>query len=406
METIIPEESTIEYLKGVKIEDIFPKSLEIESKKNIEILSKEQPENDIHIIPNFKLEKNFKDKIKLFPESSINCICSFNNILLIACNGEVKLYDIENNFEYYGSIKTPDQDKNILCLACTEIDNILYCILGGEFSSIHVVDILSVEELTGYQLIGHKNKVYQLEIHPKTKELLLSASKDCTVRLWNFRRSELLSIFGGPYSFESDVLCIDWNPSGDYFVGSGVDCVVSIYKIDELIQKNIELSLNQKKVKVLLKSLPYYSCGNIHDNLIDCIKYNNKFIISKSVDGIIKEWLPFKDINGNNSFFLINIFVFHTKQFILGIKFAFADNNIIVGNELGQIFLFNKNKTEMTQEVKEHPFFQNNYTQLISVDSKKNDILLKCNHYNPFYKILFFGSDKGDVYIYNLEKDE
>ena len=160
-----------------------------------------------------------------------------------------------------------------------------------------------------------------------------------------------------------------------------------------------------EKVKTLLKSLPYYSCGNIHDNLIDCIKYNKKFIISKSVDGIIKEWLPFKDTNGNDSFFLINIFVYKTKQLILGIKFSFFDDNIVVGNELGQIFLFDKNKTEMTDEVKEHPFFQNNYTKLISVDDKKNDILLKCNNYNPFYKIIFFGSDKGDVYIFNILKD-
>ena len=237
-------------------------------------------------------------------------------------------------------------------------------------------------------------------------EILLSAGKDCTIRLWNFKSAELLVIFGGPYSFESDVLCMDWNETGDTFVGSGVDCVVRIYKIDELIMKNIEISLQRKeKVKTLIKSLPFYSCGKIHDNLIDCIKYNNKFIISKSVDGIIKEWLPSKDIAGNDSFFLINIFVFNTKQFIFGIKFALCNNNIIIGNELGQIFLFDKHKTEMTDEVKEHPFFQNKYTQLVSVDDKKNDILLKCVNYNPFYEIIFFGSDKGDVYIYNLSKE-
>ena len=97
--------------------------------------------------------------------------------------------------------------------------------------------------------------------------------------------------------------------------------------------------------------------------------------------------------------------MYKTKQLILGIKFSFFDDNIVVGNELGQIFLFDKNKTEMTDEVKEHPFFQNNYTKLISVDDKKNDILLKCNNYNPFYKIIFFGSDKGDVYIFNILKD-
>ena len=411
METITPEKETIEYLEKMKLEDIFPKSLDLENKESNKISINEEPleineNNDNYDVENIKLVKDQKFHIKLPSESTINCICSYNNILLIASNAEVRLYDIEENFKYCGSINVPEKDKFILCLACTEIDNILYGLIGGEFSCIHVIDILSIEEITGFQLIGHKNKVYQLEFYPKSKEILLSAGKDCTIRLWNFKRSELLCIFGGPLSFESDVLCIDWNHNGEFFVGAGVDCVVRIYKIDEIINKNIELSFRKnEKIKTLIKSKPYFSCGNIHDNLIDCIKYNNKFIISKSVDGIIKEWLPFKDVNDNDSFFLINIFVFNTKQLILGIKFSFFDNNIIIGNELGQIFLFEKHKTEMNNEVKEHPFFKNNYTQLVFVDAKKNDILLKCNNYNPMFKYIFFGSNKGDVYIYNLKND-
>ena len=403
METIIPEDSTIKFLKKMEMKDIF--SLDEEKKLNEEedfdlINNEYNSENSI------KLEKNLKENIKVSSESSINCIYSINNLLLIACNDEVKIYDIKNNFEIYGSIKLSESDKGILCMACSEIDNILYCLIGGEFSSIHVVDILSFDEITGYQLIGHKNKIYQIEVHPNIKEIILSAGKDCTVRLWNFKKPELLCIFGGPYSFESDVLCIDWNEPGEYFVGSGVDCVVRIYKLDELIMKSIKSSLEKNtKQKTLIKSLPYYSCGNIHDNLIDCVKYNHNFIISKSVDGIIKEWKPLKDATGKDSFFLINIFVFNTKQLILGIKFAFFENNIVIGNELGQIFLFDKNRTEMTNEVKEHPFFQNNYTQLVAVDDKKKDILLKCVNYNPFYEIIFFGADKGEVYIYNIKKD-
>ena len=403
METIIPEKATIEYLKKIEIKDMLPRFLDIEKKQN-SLNEEEMESNYLNNTKNIKLEKNIKGSIKIFPESSINCIYSCKNLLLIACKDEIKLYNISNNYEFYGSIKIQEKDMNILCLSCTEIDDILYGVIGGEFSSIHVINILSFEELTGHQLIGHKNKVYQLLFHPYKNEILLSAGKDCTVRLWNIKKAELLCIFGGPLSFESDVLCIDWKNTGEFFVGSGVDTKVRIYKIEELILNNIELSLqNKTKIKTLIKSIPYFSCGNIHDNLIDCIKYNNEFIISKSVDGIIKEWLPFKDLNGSNSFFLVNIFFFETKQLILGIKFNLLDNNsIIIGNELGQIFLFSKHNSEMTKEVKEHPFFQNNYSQLVLVNGKKCDILLRCNNYNPLYNIIFFGSDKGDIYIYNL----
>ena len=419
METIIPQAETIEFLKQLEIKDIFPKSIDSlldYNKNNLIQITKDIANNtnnketqtikneikeEMVINQNFKLSKNEKEIIKLGSFNEVKCIFSYNNILLISINNELKLYDISDNYEYNGSIKIPGNDINILCVACTEINNILYGVIGGDFSCIHVVDILSIQELTGYQLIGHKNKVYQLEFHPHNNYLVLSASKDCTVRLWNFKRPELLVIFGGPDSFESDVLCIDWDYTGEYFVGSGVDCVVRIYKIEELIQNAIKLSMEKKKVTTILKSSPYFSCSDIHDNLIDCIKYNHKFIISKSVDGIIKEWLPFKDINGQNSFFLINIFAFNTKQLILGIKFCFVENNIIVGNELGQIFLFDKLNTELSKEVCEHPFFQNNATQIINV---KDNVLFKNINYNSLYNLLFFGGNNGEVYIYNLEK--
>lgn len=418
METIIPEIETIDYLRQMKLTNIFPESInsltnkEKISENNIININEEINFAQNNNIQSYKLEKNLKGKIKLkqlasnnlSTEININYICSYNNILFISNNNELYLYDISDNYELYGRIKTPGEDKNILCLACTEFNDVLYCVMGGEFSSIHVIDVLAVQELTGYQLIGHKNKVYQLEFHPYNKNILLSASKDCTVRLWNFKIPELLVIFGGPNSFESDVLCIDWDNKGEYFVGSGVDCVVRIYKIDKLIQDCINLSMdnrNKGKIKTLLKSLPYFSCNDIHDNLIDCIKYNNKFIISKSVDGVIKEWLPFKDINGQNSFFLINIFVFNTKQLILGIKFCFVDNNIIVGNEMGEIFLFNKEKSEISREVCDHNFFQNNYTQKIKIE---NNILLKNVHFNSFYNLIFFGGNTDEIYIYHLSK--
>lgn len=421
METIIPEKETIEQLNRLKLKDLFPKSIDNldqakEENKKSSLTDKEGTKkgNDSHEVmkedkyingkkKEYRLEK-FDTSIIKFNNSisEINSITSYNNILLISSKNELKLYDISENFALYGTFKTPGTNKNILCLAVCELNDVLYCVIGGEFASLHVIDILGVQELTGHQLIGHKNKVYQLAFHPQNKSLLLSASKDCTVRLWNFKLPELLVIFGGPQSFESDVLCIDWNSTGDQFVGSGVDCMVRIYKIDQLIKNHIDSSLNQKGVKTLLKSMPFFKCSDVHDNLIDCIKFNNKFIISKSVDGIIKEWLPFQDCNGFNSFFLINIFVFKTKQLILGIKFFFKNDFIVVGNELGQIFLFNKEKTELSEEVSNHYFFQNNPTQII--DNRPKEILLRQIEYNSFYNIFFFGGNNGEIYLYKLKE--
>ena len=72
---------------------------------------------------------------------------------------------------------------------------------------------------------------------------------------------------------------------------------------------------------------------------------------------------------------------------------------------MGQIFLFNKRKTEIKNEVSNHHFFQNNYSQVIRVN-KSNDILLKNINYNPYYNLLFFGGNNGEVYIYELKKEK
>ena len=96
METITPEKETIEYLEKMKLEDIFPKSLDLENKESNKISINEEPlefneNNDNYDVENIKLVKDQKFHIKLPSESTINCICSYNNILLIASNAEVRL---------------------------------------------------------------------------------------------------------------------------------------------------------------------------------------------------------------------------------------------------------------------------------------------------------------------------
>ena len=133
METIIPQVETIECLSKMKLKDIFPQSIyslnnnnqnqmESENKSNYtdnnnnnnintsEIYTQQM--NDIRTSSSYKLEKNLKDKIKVMQNNTINCIYSYNNILLISNNNELKLYDISDNFELYGSIKMPGYDKN------------------------------------------------------------------------------------------------------------------------------------------------------------------------------------------------------------------------------------------------------------------------------------------------------
>lgn len=403
MELTTIDDQTYAYLSSLQLSDMFPSSIfypKIQEKlftdAHIEDMKNNNSRKQYNLIqkltpPSVHFEKN----------SPITCIKVLNNVLAVCGGNIMKVYNIQTNYELINTYELSEK-KPLNTLALTEIEEQgeILCALGGESPVIRVINILEGKEKVNNQLIGHRSEIFDLKFNPKITQILLSSSKDCTVRLWNTLNGDQLIIFGGPDAHLAEVLCIDWHISGDLFVSGSVDNSIKIYNITERMNELIVKSLeNKKTIKTLIKNFPYYSCSDIHENYIDCVRFNGNFIISKSVDGIIKEWLPMFKTEGQY-YYLINTYIYEVKEKIYNVKFCFnqEENLMFIGNETGKGYLFQINESEK-QENTDCYFFKSEPKCQIDI---KCNTLIRSSEYSSMYKTVFFGGECGELFLFDL----
>ena len=101
--------------------------------------------------------------------------------------------------------------------------------LGGTRGTIKVID--TVRRGLFLTLSGHGNDVTDLKFSPSDEWLLLSSSKDESVRLWNLRRGVNVAVFAGHNGHRGQVLSVSWHLSGAKFATSGMDNMVKLWKV-------------------------------------------------------------------------------------------------------------------------------------------------------------------------------
>jgi len=218
---------------------------------------------------------------------------------LVACNC-VHIYSINeslNQLQYILKLSDPKESEAYCTLDWSyrkqgeESDLILA--VGGSDTKIQILNVsLGKYERT---LIGHMNDIHDLKFHPTIKCILLSASKDCSIRLWNVDNGIQLAIYAGVDGHFGGVNCIDWHSDGGLFVSGGIDSCVKIWKITPEVSDHIEKSLqpsNKVKKFPLHVCLATFSTNKLHNSYVDCVKFSGNLILSKSVyDGVFL-WIP------------------------------------------------------------------------------------------------------------------
>ncbi|KAK4484373.1 hypothetical protein RD792_006952 [Penstemon davidsonii] len=124
-----------------------------------------------------------------------------------------------------------DESFYTVSWACN-IDGTPFLVAGGLNGIIRVIDTGSEKIYKSF--VGHGDSINEIKTQPLKPSLVLSASKDESVRLWNIHTGICILIFAGSGGHRNEVLSVDFHPSDIYRIAScGMDNTVKIWSMKE-----------------------------------------------------------------------------------------------------------------------------------------------------------------------------
>lgn len=192
-------------------------------------------------------------------------------------------------------------------------------------------------------LYGHGRSINHLETHPEHDELLLSASKDESIRLYNAVSGACIAIFAGPEGHRFDVISLGFHANGNVFCSGGMDNSIKVWELDtpEIVQaieqsylcdpeplrladaggastcapsaaapppcfsasnssssSSSPTTAKQRRMEPVMVYKPIFSTLEVHNDYCDSVHYVANFIISKCAgshqkgDRQITKWAP------------------------------------------------------------------------------------------------------------------
>ena len=199
------------------------------------------------------------------------------------------------------AVPSPKPIQTNLCLpesdAGARPDDAVLLIVAGFRGIIKLIDCHTCT-LAG-TLIGHGNHVNELMVHPKDSNLLFSASRDESLRMWNLKTRTCVVIFAGDKGHRDQVLSVDVHYLASSIVSASMDNTIKIWDLDTVqIRTSIDNSYNPPSeysvipFKTTFSQFPSFSTRRVHTNYVDCVRWVGDLLISKSTDNTIVLWRP------------------------------------------------------------------------------------------------------------------
>ncbi len=185
------------------------------------------------------------------------------------------------------------------CWSMAQNGNPLF-LFAGEVGIIKAVDCHTGS--LALTLPGHGYGINELITHPVHHHLVLSGSKDESIRLWNTRSQTLVMIFGGLNGHKFDVLSMDIHPIDERIASCGIDNTVKLWDLryhEAHVRKSSDFADPTKKFPTRCVDVPSFSTNKVHHNYVDCVKWYGDLLLSKSIQNAIILWKPLPGQNGS-----------------------------------------------------------------------------------------------------------
>ncbi|GAB2210637.1 hypothetical protein Droror1_Dr00015910 [Drosera rotundifolia] len=194
-----------------------------------------------------------------------------------------------------------DEDKEesfyTVSWAC-DVDRTPFLVAAGINGIIRVID--AGKEKIFKSFVGHGDSINEIRTQTLNPALVLSASKDESVRLWNVHTGICILIFAGAGGHRNEVLSVDFHPSDMHKIAScGMDNTVKIWSMKEFwtyVEKSFTWTDLPSKFPTKYVQFPIF-LASVHTNYVDCTRWLGDFVLSKgTVDILLKYPVPDCDI--------------------------------------------------------------------------------------------------------------
>lgn len=200
--------------------------------------------------------------------------------------------DSTQPFEYLRAWQLDDPTSlNSICWTKDPAGRPLLCAAGSSPRAILIFDLEHDEPVR--VLPGHGRAINDLQISPLSTNILVSASEDYSIRVWNLNpkheKQPCRAIFSGQ-GHQQPLLTLDFHANGRWLLSGAMDTAIALWAVPSLAELNEKTDDNLEPQVI---AYPCFISQEIHSNYVDCVKWYGDSILSRAArapsDGIDKK---------------------------------------------------------------------------------------------------------------------